>query len=44
MDFTTILGGLAVAGLVTAIIAGNTLKASPNFANWASRKLATLFR
>lgn len=44
MDFSDVLAGLAVAGIVSAIIAAGALKASPNFAKWGTNKLAGFFR
>lgn len=43
MDFDSVLAGLAVAGIVTAIITAGALKASPNFAKWGTNKLASFF-
>lgn len=43
-DFTTIYGGLAVGGLVAAMVAQGGLKALPNFARWGANKVAGFFR
>lgn len=44
MDFSSIYAGLAVAGLVAAMIAQGGLKALPNFARWGANKVAGFFR
>ncbi|MDR1996478.1 hypothetical protein [Azonexus sp.] len=43
MDFSAISAGLAIGGAVTAIIAMGALKMSPNFAKWATNKIASFF-
>lgn len=44
MEFDTILTGLAVTGVVSAIIGAGALKAAPGFARWATNKVSTFFR
>lgn len=44
MDFSTIAAGISSAAAVTAIIAMGAIKISPNFAKWATNKIAGFFR
>ena len=43
IDFSTVLAGLAVTGVVAAILAAGSLKAAPNFVKWGVNKLAGFF-
>lgn len=43
-DFSSIYAGLAVGGLVAAMVAQGGLKALPNFARWGANKVAGFFR
>lgn len=43
-DFSTILGGFAVASIVTAIMSAGGLKATANFVRWGANKVAGFFR
>lgn len=44
VDFSTVLAGLAVAGITASILAAGALKAAPNFVKWGVNKLASFFR
>lgn len=44
MDFSSISTGLSAATAVTAIIAMGAIKIAPNFAKWATNKIAGFFR
>lgn len=44
MDFSTIATGLSATAAVTAIIAMGAIKIAPNFAKWATNKIAGFFR
>ncbi|GJN48261.1 hypothetical protein [Pseudomonas tohonis] len=43
-DFSGIYAGIAVGGLVVAMVAQGGLKALPNFARWGANKVAGFFR
>lgn len=44
VDYTVITAGLSVAGVAAALVSQGLLKAGPNVAGWASKKLAGFFR
>lgn len=44
MDFSDIAAGLSAATAVTAIIGMGAIKIGPNFAKWATNKIANFFR
>lgn len=44
MDFSAISTGLSAATAITAIIAMGAIKIGPNFAKWATNKIAGFFR
>lgn len=43
-DFSQIMAGLAVASIVTAIMAAGGLKATVNFVRWGANKVSTFMR
>jgi len=42
-DFSTMIAGVASAGAVAAIVAMGVVKIAPNFAKWATNKVASFF-
>ncbi len=42
-DFTSMIAGVASAGAVAAIVAMGVVKIAPNFAKWATNKVASFF-
>lgn len=43
IDFSSVLAGLAVTSIVTAIVAAGALKAAPRFAKWGVNMLSRFF-
>jgi hypothetical protein len=44
IDFSSVLAGVSVATIITAIIGAGVLKVGPNFAKWGVNKLASFFK
>lgn len=42
-DFSSMIAGVASAGAVAAIVAMGVVKIAPNFAKWATNKVASFF-
>lgn len=43
-DFSTIMAGLAIASISTAIMAAGGMKATVNFIRWGANKVSTFMR
>lgn len=43
IDFTTMIGGIAGATAIAAIVSMGVVKIGPNFAKWAVNKVASFF-
>jgi len=43
VDFSSMIGDVASAGAVAAIVAMGVVKIAPNFAKWAVNKVASFF-
>lgn len=43
IDFSTMIGGIAGAAAIAAIVSMGVVKIGPNFAKWAVNKVASFF-